>query len=65
VWLFASKKINHISFQSEEHEYMIANNVVNHFVATQRNIIEVWELKIGENIAYNLQFTSGSFLMPG
>jgi uncharacterized protein YkwD len=57
VGLNALKKINHISFKSEEHdEYMIANNVVNHndFVARSENIIEVLGAKkVGENIAYN------------
>jgi uncharacterized protein YkwD len=57
VGLNTLKKINHISFKSEEHdEYMIANNVVNHndFVARSENIINVLGAKkVGENIAYN------------
>jgi hypothetical protein len=50
------RKINHMSFKSEEHDnYMIANNVVNHnFVARSENIIKTLGAKtVSENIAYN------------
>jgi hypothetical protein len=51
------RKINHMSFKSEEHDnYMIANNVVNHndFVARSENIINTLGAKtVSENIAYN------------
>ncbi|NRT17155.1 MULTISPECIES: CAP domain-containing protein [unclassified Flavobacterium] len=57
IGLNSLKKINHISFKSEEHDhYMIVNKVVNHddFVARSQNIIEVLHAKkVGENIAYN------------
>jgi uncharacterized protein YkwD len=49
------RKINHMSFKSEEHDnYMIANNVVNHndFVARSENII-LGAKTVSENIAYN------------
>lgn len=51
------KRINHISYKSEEHdEYMIANNVVNHndFVARSENIRKVLgATSVSENIAYD------------
>ena len=51
------KRIDHISYKSEEHDqYMIANNVVNHddFVARSENIMQVLGAKsVSENIAYN------------
>lgn len=49
--------INHISYESEEHNvYMIDNNVVNHdyFQERANNIIKLLGAeRVGENIAYN------------
>ncbi len=51
------QQINHISYKSEEHDnYMITNNVVNHydFVSRSENIMQVLGAKsVGENLAYN------------
>lgn len=57
IGLNTLEKINYISHKSEEHdEYMIINNVVNHydFEARSENIIKVLGAKaVSENIAYN------------
>lgn len=57
IGLNVLKKINYLSYKSEEHNnYMIANNSVSHndFVARSQNIINVLGAKkVGENIAYN------------
>ena len=57
VGLNRLEKINHISYKSEEHDnYMIVNNVVNHydFVTRSENIMNVLGAKtVAENIAYN------------
>ena len=49
--------INHISYKSEEHnEYMIAKNLVNHDLFSERsqNIIQVLgAVKVNENVAFN------------
>jgi uncharacterized protein YkwD len=59
------KKINHVSFKSEEHDYyMIANNVVNHddFASRSENIINtLGAKKVSENIAYNYNSAKGAF----
>ncbi|MES2240308.1 MAG: CAP domain-containing protein [Bacteroidota bacterium] len=51
------EKINHISYKSEEHdEYMIVNNVFNHydFVSRSENIMKVLGAQtVAENIAFN------------
>ena len=57
IGLNALQRINHISYQCQEHNnYMIANNLVNHndFTARSANIMQVLgATKVGENVAYN------------
>ncbi len=64
IGLNALQKIDHISYKSEEHdEYMIINNVVNHydFEARSENIIKVLGAKaVSENIAYNYVSPKGA-----
>ena len=64
IGLNALAKINHISCKSEEHDnYMIKNNVVNHydFEARSQNIIKVLGAKaVSENIAYNYISAKGA-----
>jgi len=57
IGLKALEQNNYISLKSEEHDnYMIANNILNHydFTARSQNIMDVLGAKnVGENIAYN------------
>jgi uncharacterized protein YkwD len=61
--LNALEVINHISYKSEEHDnYMIVNNVVNHyaFQARTENLMSVLGAKkVGENVAYNFNTPQG------
>ncbi|WP_309641420.1 CAP domain-containing protein [Flavobacterium sp.] len=56
--------INHVSYKSEEHNaYMIARQVVNHDLFSERseNIIEVLgAVKVNENVAYNFVSSSSA-----
>ncbi|MCD0468615.1 CAP domain-containing protein [Flavobacterium sp. JAS] len=57
IGLNALEKINHISYECEEHnKYMIETNTVNHdgFVSRSNDIMTVLGAKfVGENVAYN------------